>query len=177
MNFRATPALKKQGVTRDKHIAYHLEGYLVRTTSVFDRRLILTNDVFRLGNPPRNCRRDVILSNSYVKNSVVAKSLTLMEKVVDQFKQARHAVAHRAGYSDEELYRLGIFYLVTRERPETAPKYKHVISLYTNRYMQSKASGLRAFGSELNAVVALLMNSLAPHFETQYQAVTGSRPK
>ncbi|MGA2140594.1 MAG: Cthe_2314 family HEPN domain-containing protein [Verrucomicrobiia bacterium] len=175
MNYRATPAAKKEGVTRYRHIIYHLEGYLVRTTTVFDRSLILANDVLRLGNPPRNCRRNVILNNSYVKGTVVAESLTLMEKAIDRFKPTRNLVSHRAGYSDAELHRLGIFYFVVQAKSAVVPKY--IVNVATNRYVQSKVRELRAFCGQLNRVVALLMRALAPHLDSQYKAMTGSKVK
>jgi hypothetical protein len=173
INYRATPAARKEGMTRYKYIAYHLEGYFVRTATVFDRSLILANEVLRLGNPPRNCRRDVILSNSQVKGSGVAQSLTLMGKAVDRFKSTRNLVVHRAGYTDEDLHRLGVFYFVAQNRPAAVPKY--IVNLAANRYVKSKARELRAFSGQLNRVVALLMRALTPHLESQYQTMMGSR--
>ena len=64
---------EKKGILRRDYLVLQLEGHLLRVTGVFDRALVLVNEVLQLGNPPENCVRHVILKNCKVRESAAMK--------------------------------------------------------------------------------------------------------
>jgi hypothetical protein len=66
---------EKHGITQDKWIEHHYANYVVTVVNLYDIALILTNVVFRLGIPPRQCRDNVVKENEWVKKTQVKPAL------------------------------------------------------------------------------------------------------
>ena len=60
-----------------------------------DVSLILTNDIFRLGNPERLCYPDNIIRNSWVISSNVHNTLNKLSRIVEPWREPRNLFIHR----------------------------------------------------------------------------------
>lgn len=61
---------------------YHYSFFIAIFVSIPDLLLITINSIFKLGNPPRNCKRDIILNNIWIKETDIPKRLRDLESIV-----------------------------------------------------------------------------------------------
>lgn len=95
---------EKHGITPDRWIEYHYSNYVTIVVSLYDIALILTNAVFRLGIPERQCKDDVVTNNAWVTGTPVKSALEHLNKVIQPFRMPRHGHIHRGEVPDiEEL--------------------------------------------------------------------------
>lgn len=112
---------EKEGITQDVWIEYHYSFYVISLVSLFDICLILTNAVFRLGNEEKNCKPDLIIKNSWVKDTSAKESLKKIEQLIKPHRHDRNLHVHRGKIPNialvmdsEELDRIKLFSLVQR---------------------------------------------------------------
>lgn len=108
-NFRQTPSMARAGINRAKHLRYSIESYIIRTQTLYDLVLKLIDAVFNLMNADSQCRHATIVHNMKVNMTKIPDALKPLRKKLTEFEQARHAVIHRGGYQDEDLYRLELY--------------------------------------------------------------------
>jgi hypothetical protein len=136
-NFRQTKKLKEAGITRYDYLKYHIENYYISVTGLFDRALILVNDVFTLGNPLSNCKEYIILKNEFLVGFTTNNILNELSKIVGQHRKERNAIIHHNEYSSKELTSLGKLFFIQRENgEETIPIW--FTKLEADKYVKSK---------------------------------------
>jgi len=161
--FRNTPQLKKAGINRYKHILYNLENHLIRTQSLFDRLLVLVNNTYRIGNPPKNCREHVILSNTYLQGTKVLKLLNELNKIMNATRGERNRIIHHKSYNDEELRRLELYYLLGEETD-----LKLDAGWVVKNYLLIKTKELKKFNDYLFGMVLNIFSELEIVFKKTY---------
>lgn len=162
-NFRSTPGLKKHKILRLDHVLYHIENHLIRMVSSFDRALILTNEVFRLGNTPRNCKPHIILKNEYVKGTAAAASLKRMNKLIQPYREERNTVVHKQAYTHEDLHPLEAVYFLKKIGENPAPD--HWTKRETDEFVATKKQQMTDANAQLFECVCQLLTSLQSDFE------------
>lgn len=93
--FPCPETYEKRGITRDKWIEYHYANYVSNVVSLYDIALILTNSVFRLGIPARECRNSTILHNRWVTETPVEVALNALNTRVRSYREPRNLHLHR----------------------------------------------------------------------------------
>ena len=78
-------------------LEYHVSYFVIMHSALFDRALILVNEVFELGNPPKQCKPEVIKSNTKV-SAWTLKALAQIENCTLKLRNDRNVLLHR-GYS------------------------------------------------------------------------------
>ena len=115
---------EKKGINQYTWIEYHYSYYLATLVSLFDMALILTNSVFRLGNRERDCKADLIMSNSWVRQTSVKKTLADLDQLIKPHREGRNLHLHRGQMPDiastmelEELDLLRVYSFVQMHEP------------------------------------------------------------
>lgn len=129
---------KNKKYNRHDYITFGVENYLIRFSSVYDRCLRLTNYVYGIGLPERECRENTIIKNANIKGTKVAESLKEIQKIRKCYANDRNKIAHSESYSDEELFDLELFYIVEDEQGFDSSKYRHFYEPDANRYIAVK---------------------------------------
>ncbi len=93
--FPSPRTYEKEGISQYRWIEYHYSFYVITIMSVYDTALLLVNAAFRLGNPDRICRRNLIVENEWVKHSGVDGKLAALDDVVDPHRSERNLYVHR----------------------------------------------------------------------------------
>jgi hypothetical protein len=91
---------EKKGIHHFSWLEYHYSYFIVTYHSLFDTALILTNAVFQLGIPERDCKSSLIKNNEWVKNTPVKAALTSLEKIVANYGMTRNLFVHRGELPD-----------------------------------------------------------------------------
>lgn len=101
---------KKSKVTRDQHLTYNVENYIIRLSSINDRLLQLVNAVFHLCIDEKNVNDRIVLTNLKV-------SRTNFEKLFKQFKNSntkyigeRNTIIHKHSYLEKKLRKIHVLY-------------------------------------------------------------------
>jgi hypothetical protein len=95
LHFRNNKWYREAGIVQGNYINYHYIKYAITVITVMDVCLILTNDIFRLGNPERLCSLGKITNNSWVISSNIDKELNELNKVVEPWREPRNLFVHR----------------------------------------------------------------------------------
>lgn len=155
-------------ITRSDYLAYQLENLYLRIGMLLDRSLKLTNTVFRLGTPPRDCRLSVIADNDYVRSTSVRSSLKAINKAVQPFAQVRNSIAHHSRYKDSGLNEVEMFYILEKENhahPDPlVEQMRFMFKAETDRYVEERRSELAPAVEELIELEGQLFDALLPEF-------------
>ena len=165
-NFRSTDKLKIKDITRADHIKYHIENYIIRIVGTYDRSLILTNEVFRLGNIPRNCTQNIILQNTKIKDTATFTILKEIEKFVQNFREERNLIIHRGIYSTKQLRSLELLYkspliLDKDVVPKSLPKF------LADKYVKNIKENTSKFNKKLFYLFSKLYKELEIQFNKE----------
>ncbi|HPQ38473.1 MAG TPA: Cthe_2314 family HEPN domain-containing protein [Synergistaceae bacterium] len=160
-------------ITRSDYIAYQLENLYLRFFMIPDRSLRLTNEVFCLGLPPRECGARTVINNQHLRDTKVRKHLRAIEKKVEPYREMRNRIAHLARYDDPELGKVEIYSIlqkIKKQRDEPFLESNH--RLYKNKadlYISVKRKNLRPVINTLVCEVANFYDALLPHFIANYK--------
>lgn len=100
--FKLLKQYKEIGINRTDYIRYHYSNHAATLLGTFDIALILTNNVFRLGLPERQCRSEIITQNCWVRSKGIDKILRELDSAVEPLREPRHMYIHRAYPRDSE---------------------------------------------------------------------------
>jgi hypothetical protein len=101
-HFRILKQYNETGIKRMDYIKYHYSNHAVILLGIFDLALILTNSVFRLGIPERQCRPEIVIENSWVRRRGIDKSLRELNSAVEHLREPRNVFIHRGYPRDTE---------------------------------------------------------------------------
>ncbi len=93
---------RESGINRANYIRYHYSNHAATLLGIFDIALILTNNVFRLGLPERQCRSEIITQNCWVRSKGIDKILKKFDSAVEPLRESRHLYLHRGYPRDSE---------------------------------------------------------------------------
>ena len=84
-------------------IEYHIENYLIRSRSIYDRVLIFTNALCDIQMSHDCIDHNVIITNKKVQNHGLKNSLKRISRVCSTYRVDRNAIVHTEKYNDEHL--------------------------------------------------------------------------
>jgi len=151
-----------QLITRADYIAFQVENVYLRTTSVVDRALILTNCVLGLGLTKSQCRWKRVLKSKEVKSTSAETALRQLDSAVDPFRTPRNVIAHHGRYSDESLRQLEMFSILEKS-PDT--ESRDIIERYSGHFRICANQYVHMRRSELSPVVGLVQEAVSGLFD------------
>jgi hypothetical protein len=147
-----------KSMNRYDYILYNIENFYLRLTSIYDRCLRLTNVVYQLGLPERQCNNNTVVKNDHLKNTKIASDLKSLDIFSEPFRFHRNVIAHNATYSEEDLDRLGpLFYVV--ETDGDFKQYSHFLKRKADNYISIKKD-------EFNIIINNVEDLVDPFFES-----------
>lgn len=165
--------LRSVGMDRLAYIRFGVENFYLRSTSVLDRCLRLTNAALALGLPDRECNERTIVKNAHVKRLGLGPALRRIDHSTKDLRQPRNEIAHGAGYSDDSLRKLGpLAWAVTSDEFKDTSGYPAEFKRRSDQYVDQQKTDLRAkanlivrstrsFFDELQPVLAARLDETA----------------
>lgn len=86
-----------------EYIEFHIENYLIRSRSVYDRVLIFTNDLCDIQMAKESVNHVSIATNKKVEKYALRSSLRKINKACAVYREERNGVVHHDKYSNQEL--------------------------------------------------------------------------
>lgn len=102
--FPSPRTYERENISQYRWIEYHYSYFVITLVTLADTALILVNTVFRLGNPEKLCRAEVIKSNEWVKDTTVNRSLQRIDEITSRHRSVRNLSVHRG--KAPELYKI-----------------------------------------------------------------------
>jgi len=177
--YRARQTLEGELISRADYIAYQLENLYLRMGMITDRSLKLTNTVFRLGVPPRECRFHVVADNEHVRHTPVRARLRAIGKVVEPYREVRNTIAHLERYSDAKLAEIEGYFILEKSNEPIDPvveQFRHFYKKEADRYVEARRDELVPVVAALIQAVAKLFDALLPSFEQNHGRLGEGRP-
>lgn len=168
--YRQRKHVEGDPITRFDHIVYHLENHLIRSTSVADRSLLLTNMVMRLGLAEEDCRFRTITRNEHVAGSKIDKALRALDKLLTPTRQLRNVVIHKRKHSEEQFAMIEQFYVLQKielrhRTPDAVTKrYQVGFKTLTDAMVAEKKKTLAAANVQIFSAIQQLFAALEPAF-------------
>lgn len=154
--------------------------FVVSYSSFRDLSLLLINQVFRLGIPPRLCTRDAVLTNDWVKHTSVPTMFKTIENLVGKHQEARNLHVHRGRTPDiaavlqnDDFRQLTLISLVSQGDPLFAEANRDLL-MEGLRWTADDLRG-RITGEIANMVTALkkLLDVLKAEYQRKYRELGG----
>lgn len=161
---------KEMSITRPAHLLYHIENYLIRLASVYDRCLQLTNTVFHICMSDEHVNNSAIISNLQVTRTHVPKLLRNVKKALKDYEQYRHEVVHRHSHLDSDLRKIELMYIPTKDSwpPDKTLTYERLVSFRAHRAREFTIKKKAEF-VKINTSLAAALQPLFDEFFIQYK--------
>lgn len=154
---------KKGNMNRHDHIVYMIENFYLRITSIFDRALRLSNLVFQIGLPEKECRESTIIMNQKIKGTEVERILQKLNRFTSDYRLKRNQIAHQEGFHDKELSPLEMFYyLLETDESAEFQKYRHLYKTKADNYVLEKKNEFNETIGEVEDIIDKFFNTLIP---------------
>ncbi|WP_345954004.1 Cthe_2314 family HEPN domain-containing protein [Mucilaginibacter sp. PAMB04168] len=144
-NFRNTPTMKRNKISRYEYMIYHIEGYLLRVTGVLDRLLKLVNTILDLKLNDNACIASMMihsrkgvkgLHNDRIETMVPGLTNALLEisRYIEKFREDRNMIAHKGKIHYQDLREIEMFHIVLQNDPEEEiKKFEWYIKILTDK--------------------------------------------
>ncbi len=166
-SFSPTQKMKKASITRQAHLLYCIENYIIRTQSMYDRLLVLVDRVYELYNPSHRISHELIISNTHIHNSSIPSKLKALRKVIKDYYRDRNTIIHEHHFLEEDLRRLDIYTLLSDiEDPlEELPDLKKAINPLAKQIIKNKTKEF----SKVNHDSFVILGDIFNHLKKEYE--------
>lgn len=138
--------------TNADYIEYEIENFLIRSSAIYDRALILASSLHDLGIADDSISHMSVVTNSHVQSSGMADQLKKLNKHCTEFRQMRNKIVHHANYKDEAFDLLFMLHKLDASEKQgnifTLPQ--DVLTKLTDDFMNIQ---IREFKEHLNSIV------------------------
>lgn len=86
-----------------EYIAFHVENYLIRSRSVYDRILIFVNYLCDIQMAKEYVNHNSILTNRKVEQAGLKEVIKRVRKACEVYRLERNSVVHHDSYNDDHL--------------------------------------------------------------------------
>lgn len=157
---------------RADFIRYHTEAYLNGISGVFDRCLLLVNQVYDLGIQEKYAKYEIIISNKHLQKSPTKKVLVIFNKAITKIKALRNFSNHQGRYADKELDKMSTYEFLLRSNAKFTKKQKNIIKFLVlkfgfNSYINKKKKEINENNKKINQLCDVLFSTLLDKFKSE----------
>ena len=171
--YQSRRTLEGELITRADYIIFQMENFYLRLGMIPDRSLRLTNEVFRLGLPARDCSERTVTDNEHVWRTHVRERLRAIDKVVNPHREARNKIAHLSRYNDSAFLMIELFFMLQKSKDPTDDSLledvRHLYKRETDAYVEAKRKELGHVARVLVEEVSHFFESLLPTFKLVHE--------
>jgi vacuolar-type H+-ATPase subunit E/Vma4 len=127
----------------------------------------LTNQVFLLGNIPKNCKQYIIYKNQYVQGTIIVKILKKIEKHINPYRTKRNVIVHQEGYSHKDLRILEACSILEKQGEDFFHQYYYKRQI--DGFVKERKAELVIFNNTLFQLIDDFLTELLKVFEKKYK--------
>jgi len=154
---------------RNHYIRYHYEFWVINLIRLYERLLILIDDVYGLGIPHKEVTYKTISSAIKMEGTDTLKILKKIHGALSTAQGLKNEVFHRHTYSDGTLDDITMYDFLSRQSNETNEQKKFVWAarLKAQLYLMGKRREVRKANIEMIGIVLSVLNTLAMPYKKQ----------
>lgn len=166
--FTPTEKMKKIGITKQSHLLYCIENYIIRTQSMYDRVLRLVDKAFCLYNPSHLISHELIMGNIHIRSSSIHSKLKSIRKSIKGYYRDRNEIMHERQYLEDDLRRLEAYSILSTDEPYKNDKYfKLEIKDLTRQIVKGKTNTFTSVNKNAFNAIAKLFDDLMKKYKEQ----------
>ena len=135
-SFSPSPKMKRHGITRQRHIQYTIENFIIRSQSTYDKLLVLVDAVFHLGNDDELINHQLIARNVHVRMTPVESQLRAIRKTMAKYQFVRNEIIHHGSFQEDDLRKLQGFSIIRES--DSDGEFSIVFKSMTKNYLINK---------------------------------------
>ncbi len=166
-SFSPTQKMKEAITTRQSHLLYCIENYIIRTQSMYDRLLVLIDTVFELYNPSHRISHELIISNLHVQHSSIPGKLKALRKVIKGYYRDRNMIIHEQQFLEDNLRELEAYtHLSISEGPlKGKPLLIKKVNYIARQIVKNKTKEF----SKVNHDSFIILGDIFNHLKKEYE--------
>lgn len=128
-----------------EYIEFHIENYIIRAHSIYDRTLIFINKLLQLGIDNSHIGHGLIVSNENVIRFELDKPLQALKKQFKNYHNIRNTIIHHDRYKDDEFDTISLYHKTESLLKQTSKDpliNEGVLKALTSEYLGSKTDEL-----------------------------------
>ena len=170
-SFTPSEKMRKAGISRQSHLLYCIENYIIRTRSMYDRVLRLVDKVFLVYNPSRLISHELVISNIHFKNSDILSRLKSIRNPVKDFIRERNEIIHERKYLEDDLRELEGYtiFLSIDEAPKNDKNFKFLINNLVSQIVKGKTKLFTEVNKKVFTEIAGLFDECIGKYQEQLQ--------
>lgn len=162
-------SIEAKGISLPQYLQFHLESYIIKSSTILDQMVILTNQIYHLGISPKRCTLEILLDNYFTKNSEALKLIKNYSKTITEIKYHRNLIVHHGNFNDKELNKLYSLYIVTSGEEEYDSIFNIQKTNLSKNYILTKINELQKHNAEIEKAILDLHQKLKPIFNQKLQ--------
>lgn len=167
-SYSRTSAFAAAGITRGRHLLYHIENHIIRTHSVYDRSLQLVDATFHLLSAPTECTHRVVTGNLKVARTNIPAALKQLRAILGKTLGVRHEVIHRESFKEDALRQLEMYCILEDSAgleklgPLSPRAIAHRIRELARQLIKAKKQEFTKTNASLFDAIGKLLSALDP---------------
>lgn len=167
-SFSPTEKMKKAGISKQDHLLYCIENFIIRTQAMYDRLLRLIDKTFCLYNASYLISHELILSNIHIRNSAVPEKLKNVRKVIKDYHRDRNEIIHERQYLENDLRQLYVCTFMTTDKHfKNNQTFQRLAKYLTRHIVKGKTSAFTEVNNQAFVAIAELFDVLKVKYNRQ----------
>lgn len=161
---------EEKSVLLQEWIMYNYEHYTVVFQGILDVALLLTNEIFLLGNPYKECHFGRVCGNTRIKGTTVHSMLQKLNETTRGRREGKNLLVHRGERIklplETRIYdTVDVINLFTKLRLEVDELTRGLVSEFLSEYSRNDLIGIMEKEcAELESQVEGLFTALLPYY-------------
>lgn len=119
------------------YIEFHIENYMIRSRTIYDRVLVFTNCLCDIGKPKKDINHNAIVNNQKVIELGLNPKLKLINKACSQYRTSRNTIIHHDKYENENLEWVTV---VNKAKESLGDEYEKILGISKETIISNTAS-------------------------------------
>lgn len=174
LNSYAVSTAWKKKYDRSHYIRYHYEAWVLNIVRLYERLLILVDDVYVLNIPHKDVTYKKTAESPKLSDTRTLEILNKIHGVLNPTQGLKNELFHRYVYTDKSLAEIASFDFVARHSKQNEDKDKFMFAskLKAKFYLDNKKAEVRRNNKKMLEIVIAIFRTLNDAYE---QGKTGSR--
>jgi hypothetical protein len=157
----------KKKYDRSHYVRYHYEAWIINLIRLYERLLILLNDVYDLGIAHKEVTYIKVSASPHLAGTKTLKLLNKIHGALSQVQGLKNEVFHRYAYSDSALDDISMYDFLARQSQETidSSRFKWAAKFKMNIYLTSKKQEVKKNNKVMLEIVVAVLKTL----DTEYK--------
>lgn len=146
---------------KNHYIRYHYEAWVINAIRLYERLLILINDVYELGINHKDVTYTSVSQHPGLSSTRTLEVLNKVHGALSSLQGLKNSIFHRYLYSDQDLTDIARYDLVARHSEGKERRdFEHASKYLSSKYLSSKKAEIKENNNQLALAVDAILSTL-----------------